>query len=92
MIGKTHWIMFIFGFLLDKINLFPFILGIFFGLYISKNTIINFDFSSIEILFSYVKEYINSIFDEHTNIHEKMDNSEKKSEKSINSLQEEKET
>ena len=63
-IGKVNWVMFIFGFLLDKINLFPFILGIFFGLYISKNLILDIDFSSIEIIFNYIKEYMNSIFDE----------------------------
>ena len=65
-IGKANWVMFMFGFLLDKINLFPFILGIFFGVYISKNIMLDINFSSIEIIFNYFKEYINSIFDEHT--------------------------
>ena len=37
--SKTHWVMFIFGFLLDKINLFPFILGLFLGIYLINMTL-----------------------------------------------------
>lgn len=61
--SKTHWVMFIFGFLLDKINLFPFILGLFLGIYLSKNTSMSVDISKFSIIYDYFKEYINAFIE-----------------------------
>ena len=56
---NNYWIMFLFGFLIDKINLFPFILGVLFGLYISNENINNIIVFS-EII-SEIKEYLKKI-------------------------------
>ena len=56
---NNYWIMFLFGFLIDKINLFPFILGIIFGLYISNENMNNIIVFS-EVI-SEIKEYFKKI-------------------------------
>lgn len=66
-IDKTNWIMFIFGFLLDKINLFPFILGLFFGIYITKNISPNIEMNNLVIIYNYIKNFFNSIIDKNIN-------------------------
>ena len=63
-IDKSHWIMFSFGFLIDKINLFPFILGLLFGMYINKNIFNTLDYTIFKNLFSRMYVYMDSLINE----------------------------
>ena len=80
-IDKSHWIMFSFGFLIDKINLFPFILGLLFGMYINKNIFNTLDFTIIRNMFSRVCTYFDSVIEDYKktepNIKTELNNSEK---------------
>ena len=55
--------MFLFGFLVDKINLFPFILGLFFGVFISNNGIQNMNLESINTINLHIFSFLNKIID-----------------------------
>ena len=58
-----YWIMFLFGFLLDKINLFPFMLGLFFGVFISNDDIQNINLESINNINLHIFSFLNKIID-----------------------------
>ena len=52
--------MFTFGFLLDKVSLFPFIIGIIFGLYISKN-IFSIETKHVISIYEYIYDFFNTL-------------------------------
>lgn len=66
--------MFLFGFLIDKINLFPFMLGLFFGVFISNNDIQNMNLESINNINLHIFSFLNKIIDKISVKHKNNDN------------------
>ena len=61
-IDTGYLIMFFFGFLIDKINLFPFLLGIFLGLYISAHKCTIQYYELFNNIYGYFKKQLDIIF------------------------------